>query len=78
MDCANLFQRFPMPYVVWLYLVDIGGIVHLLFTFYSSIQMNSPFSCYFLDLWISFPGLHLRMFYILRKEILVELSTNTA
>jgi hypothetical protein len=28
MDCANLFQRFPMPYVVWLYLVDIGGIVY--------------------------------------------------
>jgi hypothetical protein len=23
---------------------------NLLFTFYSSIQMNSPFSCYFLDL----------------------------
>jgi hypothetical protein len=27
---------------------------HLLFTFYSSIQMNSPFSCYFLDLGITF------------------------
>jgi hypothetical protein len=25
-----------------------------LFTFYSSIQMNSPFSCYFLDLGITF------------------------
>jgi hypothetical protein len=42
---------------------------HLLFTFYSSIQMNSPFSCYFLDLRISFPGLRSRMFYVLRKEI---------
>ena len=31
--------------------------------------MNSPFSCYFLDLGISFPGLHSRMFYVLRKEI---------
>ena len=42
---------------------------HLLFTFYSSIQMNSPFSCYFLDLGISLPGLRARMFYVLRKEI---------
>jgi hypothetical protein len=42
---------------------------HLIFTFYSSIQMNSPFSCYFLDLGISFPGLRSRMFYVLRKEI---------
>ena len=42
---------------------------HLLFTFYSSIQMNSPFSCYFLDLRISFPELRSRMFYVLRKEI---------
>ena len=41
----------------------------LLFTFYSSIQMNSPFSCYFLDLGISFPGLRSMMFYVLRKEI---------
>ena len=31
--------------------------------------MNSPFSCYFLDLGISFPGLRSRMFYVLRKEI---------
>jgi hypothetical protein len=31
--------------------------------------MNSPFSCYFLDLGISFPELHSRMFYVLRKEI---------
>jgi hypothetical protein len=42
---------------------------HLLFTFYSSIQMSSPFSCYFLDLGISFPGLRWRMFYVLRKKI---------
>ena len=41
----------------------------LLFTFYSSIQMNSPFSCYFLDLRISFPGLRSRMFYVLMKDI---------
>jgi hypothetical protein len=32
-------------------------IFFILFTFYSSIQMNSPFSCYFLDLRISFPGI---------------------
>ena len=31
--------------------------------------MNSPFSCYFLDLRISFPGIRSRMFYVLRKEI---------
>jgi hypothetical protein len=31
--------------------------------------MNSPFSCYFLDLGISFLGLRSRMFYVLRKEI---------
>jgi hypothetical protein len=37
---------------------------NLLFTIYSSIQMNSPFSCYFLDLRISFPGLRSRMFYV--------------
>jgi hypothetical protein len=33
--------------------------------------MNSPFSCYFLDLGISFPGLRSRMFYVLRKEITI-------
>jgi hypothetical protein len=32
-------------------------------------RMNSPFSCYFLDLGISLPGLRSRMFYVLRKEI---------
>jgi hypothetical protein len=31
--------------------------------------MNSPFSCYFLELGISFPGLRSRMFNVLRKEI---------
>ena len=48
---------------------ELKLINHLLFTFYSSIQMNSPFSCYFLDLRISFPELRSRMFYVLRKEI---------
>ena len=32
--------------------------------------MNSSFSCYFLDLRISFPELRSRMFYVLRKEII--------
>jgi hypothetical protein len=39
---------------------------HLLFTFYSSIQMNSPFSCYFLEKRISSSILHfssLNIFY---------------
>jgi hypothetical protein len=47
---------------------------HLLFTFYSSIQMNSPFSCYFLDLRISFPGLRSRMFWGKGKYILLRFT----
>jgi hypothetical protein len=38
--------------------------------------MNSPFSCYFLDLWISFPGLRLRMFNVLRNEIKMVFLTS--
>jgi hypothetical protein len=54
----NLWNKFAQPMISlnWSWII----IYYLHFT---------PFSCYFLDLRISFPGLCSRMIYVLRKEI---------
>ena len=60
----NLWNKFAQPMISLNWRWIIIYYLHFIHQF-----KWTPFSCHFLDLRISFPGLRSRMFYVLRKEI---------